>query len=49
MHIVIIIIMRLKETFLGEIILFILTLTGAGDASTWQFNCTSDPRGAPNN
>lgn len=26
-----------------------LTLTGAGEASTWQFNCTSDPRGAPNN
>lgn len=23
--------------------------TGAGDASTWQFNDTSDPSGAPNN
>lgn len=22
--------------------------TGAGEASTWQFNCTSDPSGAPN-
>lgn len=23
--------------------------TGAGEASTWQFSCTSDPNGAPNN